>query len=268
MIGFFDSGVGGLTIIEEVHKLIPEYDTIYLGDTKRAPYGNRSYEELVQFTIEGCDWLFKNGCELIIIACNSSSAGALREIQQGWLIKNHPEKRILGIIRPTVEKLASLNYKQIGIFSTIATAKSGAYEKEFSKINPNINIISHSCPKWAGMIEQGLLGTSAMEMEVDNEVKKFEKEAGEYDSILLACTHYPYIKDEVKKYLSKNVPIFNQGDIVADSLKNYLGRHKNIEGKIAKHHERKYFVTGDEKMASNIATSRFGFNVVFKNISL
>lgn len=268
MIGFFDSGIGGLTIIEPVHELLPMYDTLYLGDTARAPYGNKSHEELVKFTIEGSAWLFERGCKLVIVACNSASASALREVQQGWLRKMHPDKRILGIIRPTVELLASADYKNIVVFSTATTKNSRAYVHEFKKINPALNIISHACPNWGPMIEQGFAGTPQMLMDIRKEISSLEKENREHDAILLGCTHYPYIKNDVEKSLTRKVPVFNQGDIVANSLKDYLERHKDLEMKLGKNHQYNYYTTGDSRVSSEIASNNFGFQIDFKNCNI
>lgn len=268
MIGFFDSGIGGLTISESVHTLLPKYDTIYLGDTLRAPYGMRRHDELVGFTIEGAKWLFDQGCQLIIVACNSASASALREVQQGWLKDNYPSKRILGIIRPTVEELADAGHKNIVVLSTLATKNSGAYVTEFHKINPDLEIHSHACPNWGPMVEKGLAGTPEMVKDVEREIKDLETVVNNYDAVLLACTHYPYVKADVEKALSKKVPVFNQGEIVARSLQDYLQRHLEIESKLPKNSLREYYTTGDPAVSSKIASEHFGFQVQFKNCSI
>ena len=266
MIGFFDSGIGGLTIIEKVHELLPSYDTVYLGDTAHAPYGDKSHEELVAFTISASTWLFEKGCDLIIVACNSASASALREVQRGWLKENHPDKKILGIIRPTAEYLAKGDFKNIAVLSTEATKASAAYVSEFHKINPNLAIISHACPNWAPMVEQGLATTEKMRSAVAKEIASLEKENPDFDAILLACTHYPYVKDDVVASLSTKVPVFNQGEIVAESLKNYLARHAELEAKLGKNKMYEYFTTGDPIHSSEIASKKFGFAVQFKKI--
>lgn len=268
MIGFFDSGIGGLTIIEAVHERLSSYDTAYLGDTLRAPYGNKTHEELVSYTISAATWLFNHGCELVIVACNSASASALREIQQTWLPKNFPEKKILGIIRPTAEYLSSQGFKKIAILSTVATKESGAYVNEFEKINHSLHIISHACPNWAPMVERGLANTPELKIDVLKEITSLEEENPEFDAVLLACTHYPYVKNDVESTLSKKVPVFNQGEIVADSLKEYLARHSEIEAKLSKNAKYEYFTTGDPSLSSQIASERFGFEVKFGECKL
>jgi glutamate racemase len=268
MIGFFDSGIGGLTISEAIHGLLPAYDTLYIGDTARAPYGRRSHQELVAFTKQAATWLFEHGCELVIVACNTASASALREVQQTWLSENYPGKRILGVIRPTAEFLASSGFKTIAVLSTEATKKSQAYVHEFEKINPELNIISHACPNWAPMIERGLVGTPEMKADIEKEIDALEKEDSTYDAVLLACTHYPYIKNDIEASLSKKVPVFNQGDIVAQSLKDYLARHPELESKLGKNKKYEYYVTGDTVTSSKIASEIFGFNIKFQNSSI
>ncbi|EKD33256.1 MAG: glutamate racemase [uncultured bacterium] len=267
MIGFFDSGVGGLTIIEEVHKLIPEYSTVYLGDSARAPYGNKTHDELVKYAWQGAEWLFAKGCDLVIFACNSASASALREIQQQKLQK-FPDKRILGVIGPTVEEIAKRGHKNILVLSTVATKESGAYANEFKKLNPDIQVFSHACPNWGPMVEQGMVGTEEMFLDVKREISEAEKKASDYDAVLLACTHYPYVQDDVKRALYKNVPVYDQGGLVALSLKGYLLRHPEIESGLEKNSVYQYFVTGDPVLAQKIASERFGFDVDIKHVTV
>jgi glutamate racemase len=262
MIGFFDSGVGGLTILEHVRRTMPNFDTLYLGDTAHAPYGNKTHDELVQLTWAGCEWLFAQGCELIMIACNTASATALREIQQTKLGPN-PERRILGVIRPTVEALAD-RHRNIIVLSTVSTAASGAYVKEFEKLDPDIRVVSHACPNWAPMIEEGKAHTPEMRRDVEREVQAAESEAANYDAVLLACTHYPYVKELVEDALANDVPVYAQGELVAESLRNYLQRHPEIEKRLSKKGTHSYFTTGDPGLASRIASERFGFDVTFQ----
>ena len=202
---------------------------------------------------------------MVIIACNSASASALREIQQ-QRIQKYPVKRILGVIRPTVEGAAKRGHKNILVLSTIATKESEAYANEFKKLNPDIQIFSHACPNWGPMVEQGKAGTDEMFEEVKREISETEKHAGDYDAVLLACTHYPYVKDDVRRALSKNVPIYDQGTFVAFSLKDYLLRHPEIESRLEKNGDYKYFVTGDPVVAQKIAFEQFGFGVNIKQV--
>ncbi|MFO0705170.1 MAG: glutamate racemase [Candidatus Andersenbacteria bacterium] len=265
-IGFFDSGVGGLTVVEAVHRVLPAYDTIYLGDTARAPYGNRSHVQLVEFTWQACQWLFKQSCELVIVACNSASASALREIQQKRL-PDYPGKRILGVIRPTVEELAQRGYKKILVLSTEATKKSQAYVHEFAKLNPTTQITSYACPRWAPMIEAGKAGSAELRTDVAHELHAAQKITPQVDAILLACTHYPYVKKEVEAVLP-TVPVFEQGAVVAHALGKYLARHPEIERHLASTSKHNYYVTGNAQIAQKIAQDYFGFRLHLVHVSL
>jgi glutamate racemase len=265
MIGFFDSGIGGLTILSAVQEKMPSYDMVYLGDMAHFPYGDKTHDQLVEYTWDGVERLFKHGCRLVIVACNSASSGALREIQRTKLAA-YPNHRILGIIRPTVEALSDGTFRRVTILSTEATRKSGAYAAEFKKLNPAIFIISHACPNWASMIEAGLAGTQEMAEEVQKELMAVEKEAPNQDAILLACTHYPYVKSDVEKALHNKVPVFNQGELVAESLIDYLERHPEIESNLKKGGKRAYFTTGNAARASENASKQFGFEVEFQEV--
>lgn len=269
MIGFFDSGIGGLTVLEPVRKILGQYNYLYLGDSARAPYGEKSHDELVQFVEQGADFLFKQGCELIILACNSASANALSEVQRNWLAENYPEKRILGVIRPTVEELVDDSYKDILILGTTATISSGAYNKEFKKLNDKINVIGLDCPKWGFMIESGLAGTNKMKIQIDEDLSKLNID--KIDAVLLACTHYPYVKLDIEQNLfnkyGDRIPVFEQGDLVAKSLKNYLINHPKIEESLQKGNRVRYLTTGNAKKSSQLAKTSFGYEVEFENIN-
>ncbi|MBI2551349.1 glutamate racemase [Candidatus Uhrbacteria bacterium] len=263
MIGFFDSGVGGLTIIEEVHRRLPSYGTVYLGDSARMPYGEKRHDELVQFLWEGAQWLFARGCSLIIVACNSASASALREVQQTKL-SSFPGRRILGVIRPTVEELSHQGYKRILVLSTTATKKSEAYVHEFAKINPSIQVISHACPNWGPMVEEGKAVSIEMKIEVNRELSLVDDPSA-IDAVLLACTHYPYVREDVEAFFLYKIPVFNQGNLVASSLEDYLLRHPEMERTLTKDGAREYFTTGDVANADFLASKRFGYDVRFQN---
>lgn len=266
-IGIFDSGVGGLTILNAIHTELPDYDTLYVGDSARAPYGPRSHAELVEYTWQAAEWLFQQGCDLVILACNAASSSALREIQQTRL-SAYPGKRILGIIRPTVEFLAEAGYAHIAILSTVATKNSGAYVREFAHMNPSINIYSQSCPNWGPLVETGQAKSEAAIADIQKELQTLEATSLSHEAILLACTHYPYLTDTIKATLKRPVPIYNQGTIVAKSLTQYLARHPEISQLLKTDGGRRYFVTGDPKLATTIARQHFGFDVEFSKLSL
>ncbi len=233
MIGFFDSGVGGLTVLEHVHRRLPSYDTFYFGDTAHAPFGNKTQEEIFEYTWSGCLRLFDEGCGLIIIACNSASSSALRRLQQEKL-PAHPGKRVLGVIRPTVEELARKGHREIAVLSTVATKESGAYAKEFEKLNPDIRVISHACPNWAPLVERGMVDAAETQADVERELETLDAVSKNYDAILLGCTHYPVLLPLIKAALPRPVPVYEQGPIVADSLAEYLARHPEIETALSK----------------------------------
>jgi glutamate racemase len=227
MIGFFDSGLGGLTILAAVKKRLPDLDTRYLADSEHAPYGNKSREEILELTWAGCEKLFEEGCKLVIIACNTASANALREIQRKRLQK-YPGRNVLGIIRPTVEAMAKLGYRNIVVLGTAATTASGAYAAEFAHLNPDIRIHSHACPNWVGFVETHRTESAEAEADVKREMAAVEDEAPDADAILLGCTHFPYLKKQIADALSRALPIYEQGNFVAESLAGYLERHKSL----------------------------------------
>ncbi len=224
MIGFFDSGIGGRTILEAVRRRLPGLETRYVDDRAHAPYGNRPREEILELTWAGCETLFAQGCRLVIIACNTASANALREIQQRRL-SAYPGRNALGIIRPTAEELSSRGYRSIGILSTNATKRSGAYEAEFAKLNPDVKVTSHACPHWVRFVEEERAESQDAIEDVKREVATLEREAPDMDAALLGCTHFPYLKTEIERALSRPVPVIDQGPIVAESLARYLERH-------------------------------------------
>ncbi|HVM90303.1 MAG TPA: glutamate racemase [Verrucomicrobiae bacterium] len=224
MIGFFDSGMGGLTILNAVKKRLPQLETAYLGDTEHAPYGNRPREEILELTWNGCERLFARGCSLIIIACNTASANALREIQQKRL-STYPGKNVIGIVRPTVEELSRRGYRSIAVLSTKATKASGAYEAEFAKFDPRLAVVSHACPNWVGFVEDGHVDSAECADDVRREIAALEREAPGMDAILLGCTHYPYLIERIRASLTKDIPVIDQGPIVAEALADYLQRH-------------------------------------------
>lgn len=233
MIGFFDSGVGGLTILKAVHERMPEYDTYYLGDTAHAPYGNKTREEILALTWDGCKQLFAQGCDLVVLACNTASAAALREIQQTKLAE-YPGKKVLGITRPTAEVLAQQGHKRIAILSTVATKNSEAYVNEFAKIDPTLSVYMQACPNWVGFVERGQIDSPEAREDVKREIELLERAAPDADAILLACTHFPYLASHIKEALKKALPIYEQGAIVSEALADYLERHPEIEIKLGK----------------------------------
>jgi len=254
-IGIFDSGYGGLTILSEIRALLPQYNYIYLGDNARTPYGTRSFDIVYRYTLESVKQLFSMGCELVILACNTASAKALRNIQQNYLPKNAPDKRVLGVIRPTTEIIGQISKnKHIGLFSTEGTIDSMSYNIEISKQYPNAIITGQACPMWVPIIENGESQSSGADFFVKKYCDAIMAKDKDIDIIILACTHYPLLLEKIKKYLPPTINIISQGAIVAASLKDYLCRHPEIEKRIATDGECKYFTTEQESKFSKNAS--------------
>jgi glutamate racemase len=243
-IGVFDSGYGGLTVLSEIRKLLPEYDFIYLGDNARAPYGNRSYDVVYDFTLEAVKFLFSKGAPLVIIACNTASAKALRSIQQNDLPQISMKKRVLGVIRPSTEEIGALTQSNhVGILGTTGTIQSGSYEIELKKFAPEIVVTQHACPMWVPLIENNRHNSTAGKMFIEEDVKALMDKDSKIDTIILACTHYPVIKSVIEELLGNNVKVVSQGPIVAEKLVDYLSRHPEMESQLSKRGSIEYFTT-------------------------
>ena len=256
-IGVFDSGYGGLTVLSEIRKILPEYDFIYLGDNARAPYGNRSYDVVYDFTLEAVNFLFSKGAPLVIIACNTASAKALRSIQQNDLPKISSEKRVLGVIRPSTEEIGALTYtKHVGILGTTGTIQSGSYEIELKKFAPEITVTQHACPMWVPLIENNRHNSIAGKMFIEEDVKALMEKDPLIDTIILACTHYPVIKTHIQEILGNKVKVVAQGPIVAEKLVDYLKRQQEIECKLTKNGTIRYFTT-ENNLVFNEKASQF-----------
>lgn len=235
-IGIFDSGYGGLTIFEEIRNLLPQYDYVYLGDNARAPYGSRSFEVVYQFTRQAVLHLFAEGCPLIILACNTASAKALRTIQQCDLPQIDITKRVLGVIRPTVEVVDQVSRtKHIGVLGTSGTIGSRSYELEIAKLYPDVHVVSEACPMWAPLVENREYDSPGADYFIQKHLDALLMQDSRIDTVLLACTHYPLLMDKIKQYLPAGVTAFPQGKRVADSLKDYLSRHPEMEVRLTQH---------------------------------
>ncbi|MDP9048620.1 MAG: glutamate racemase [Bacteroidota bacterium] len=246
-IGIFDSGYGGLTVFRSITEKLPGYDYIYLGDTARAPYGNRSFQTIHQYTWECVQWLFKQGCPLIILACNTASAKALRAIQQQDLPKLDSFKRVLGVIRPTAEVIG--NYTKtnhIGVLGTKGTVQSGSYVIEIAHFSPNIKVYQQACPLWVPLIENGEYNKPGADYFVQKYLDQLLSQSPDIDTLLLGCTHYPLLIDKIKEYLPGHIKIVSQGEIVAESLTDYLQRHAEMDRMLSKNNTQKFFTTTDD----------------------
>jgi glutamate racemase len=243
-IGVFDSGFGGLTILKEIKKVLPQYDYIYLGDNARTPYGTRSFETVYQYTLECVEKLFEMDCELVILACNTASAKALRTIQQNDLPNKYPNKSVLGVIRPTSEIIGEFtNTNHIGVLATSGTVSSLSYVLEINNFFPNITVHQQACPMWVPLIENNEYLNEGADYFVKKSIDSLLKQNEKIDTILLACTHYPILLNPIKKYLPDTIKVISQGHIVATSLCDYLRRNKGVEEKCSKHGTIKFYTT-------------------------
>lgn len=250
MIGVFDSGYGGLTVFKPLTKKFPRYNFIYFGDNARAPYGSRSQEEIYKYTREAVDWLFREGCELIILACNTASAQALQKIQQEYLIKNYSERRVLGVLIPVAEEIAKTADGKIGILATEATVSSGAYLREIKKFKSDAEIIQIAAPTLVPLIETDMIYHNSMKLALRKYLESFKKTG--IKNIILGCTHYPLIKDLIQAEMP-GAKIFDSPSVIPASLENYLTRHPEIEKRLGKNGQRRFVTTGDQEKFSKFA---------------
>lgn len=236
-IGVFDSGYGGLTVLKEMVARLPQYDYIYLGDNARAPYGTRSFETVYHYTLQCVQWLFAAGCPLVILACNTASAKALRTIQQKDLPHIAPDRRVLGVIRPTTEQIGNFTKSgKVGILATPGTVASGSYPIEIEKFFPRIEVFQQACPLWVPLIENNEHDKPGADYFVKEYMEALLSRApGEMDAILLACTHYPLLSAKIQSFVPAGCRLIAQGGIVAESLAGYLHRHPEIEERCSKH---------------------------------
>ncbi len=259
MIGIFDSGYGGLSVFKEINKKFPKYDFIYLGDNARAPYGSRSPEVIYQYTKEAVEWLFKEGARLIILVCNTASATALRRIQQEYLPKNYPERKVLGVLIPVAEAIseemgkpsfAKASEDKVGILATKATVESGAYLREIKKLKPDAAIVQQAAPLLVPIIESGMIYHTSTKEILRTYLEPLKKE--NIKNIILGCTHYPFIKKLIEKEMG-DCRIFDSPSIIPSSLENYLKRHPEIEQNLSRNGTRRYITTDDPAAFSQFA---------------
>jgi len=268
-IGVFDSGYGGLTVLKEICKLLPEYDFIYLGDNARAPYGPLPFKTVYEYTLQAVEWFFEQGCPLVILACNTASAKALRTIQQNDLPNLDSSKRVLGVIRPTSEIINKFSSsKHIGILATVGTVQSNSYVLEIQKFHPEIVVSQLASPQWVNLVESGKQDSTEADEPVKNNIKNLLDMDDKIDCILLACTHYPLLLNKIKQFVPANITIISQGEIVADSLKKYLNNHQKLDDLCSKTKKRLFFTTGDEINFNEHASSFFGEPVTAGKINL
>ncbi len=246
-IGIFDSGYGGLTVFREIANQLPSYDYIYLGDNARAPYGNRSFNTIHQYTWECVQMLFDMGCPLVILACNTASAKALRTIQQVDLKNEDPTKRVLGVIRPTAEVIGNYSQtKHIAVLGTKGTVQSESYPIEIAHYFPDVKVYQQACPLWVPLIENGEHNQPGADYFVEKYLQQALEKSNQIDTLLLACTHYPLLQEKIKSHLPPRITIVSQGEIVAKSLSDYLTRHLEMDNKLTKNALQEFYTTSDD----------------------
>ncbi len=254
-IGVFDSGYGGLTILSEIQKLLPEYDYCYLGDNSRAPYGTRSFDIVYEFTKQAVLALFDMGCNLVILACNTASAKALRTIQQKDLPLIDPDKRVLGVIRPTAEIIGSVTRsRHIGVLGTMGTIQSESYPIEIHKLFPDIEITSEACPMWVPLVENREYENEGADYFIKKNLNNVLTKDPQIDTLILGCTHYPLLLNKIKSFLPVGVTALAQGEYVARSLQNYFYRHPEMDNMCTKNSTTRYFTTESTEKFSEAAT--------------
>lgn len=254
-IGVFDSGYGGLTILSEIQSLMPQYDYCYLGDNSRAPYGSRSFDIVYEFTKEAVITLFDRGCNLVILACNTASAKALRTIQQKDLPEIAPDKRVLGVIRPTVEAIDAITRsKHVGVLGTIGTIQSESYPIEINKLFPDVIVTSVACPMWASLVENREYDNEGADYFIKKNLDQILSKDPLIDTLILGCTHYPLLLNKIRQFLPSTVHAIAQGDYVAKSLQDYLSRHKDMDSACTKGGRTQYFTTESSHKFSEAAS--------------
>ena len=268
-IGIFDSGYGGLTILNGIRQLLPQYDYLYLGDNARAPYGPRSLDVVYEFTRQAVVKLFEMGCHLIILGCNTASAKALRTIQQHDLPQIDPERRVLGVIRPTAEVIGSLTTtRHVGVLATEGTIKSESYNLEIHKLHPDIHVTGVACPFWVPLVEYNEADSPGADYFVKKRIDQIMDLDPQIDALILGCTHYPLLMPKIKKYLPAGVRVISQGEYVAKSLQDYLERHPQVEQRCAKHGEAHYLTTENPEKFKEQAQIFLNDDILVENITL
>jgi len=268
-IGVFDSGYGGLTVLKDITAALPAYDFIYLGDNARAPYGPRSFESVYQYTLQCVEWFFRQGCPLVVLACNTASAKALRTIQQKDLPGMDPSKRVLGVIRPTSEIIGNFTTSgHVGILATSGTVISNSYPIEIKKFFPYIRVYQEACPMWVPLIENNEHLSPGADYFVKKHINNLLSASIEIDTLLLACTHYPLLIEKIRHFIPSSVSIISQGEVVAKSLSNYLIRHPELEIKCKKNGILQFFTTDSAVDFDNHASIFFGKQLSSKHLVL
>lgn len=268
-IGVFDSGYGGLTVLREIVKELPQYDYLYMGDNARAPYGNRSFDSVYHYTLQCVKWFFDQGCSLVILACNTASAKALRTIQQKDLPVIAPDNRVLGVIRPTAEVVGAYSESgSVGVLATQGTVASESYPMEIAKFFPGLKVYQEACPMWVPLIENDEYRNHGADYFVRKNIDNIFEKGENIDVLLLACTHYPLLKEKIEEYLPIGVKLISQGEIVAQSLMDYLHRHPAMEARCSKNGKRLFYTTDSVSDFDEHATLFYGEEISSNHLDL
>lgn len=268
-IGVFDSGYGGLTILDKIREVLPEYDYIYLGDNARAPYGTRSFEVVYEFTRQAVNKLFDMGCHLVILACNTASAKALRSIQMNDLPGIDPARRVLGVIRPTVECVGEISKNQhIGVLATAGTIKSESYPLEIHKLFPEIQVSGTACPMWVSLVENNESQDEGADYFIRKYIDQLLSKDPQIDTVILGCTHFPILLPKIRQYIPEHISVIAQGEYVAESLKDYLKRHPEMNAKCTKNGNCQFYTTEAEEKFSESASTFLKQQINVKHITL
>lgn len=268
-IGIFDSGYGGLTVLEDIQKRLPEYDYLYLGDNARAPYGTRSFEVIYDYTLQAVQELFDRGCHLVILACNTASAKALRTIQQNDLQRIAPGRKVLGVIRPSTELIGSYSRsKELGVLATEGTVNSNSYVIELQKFFPDCKVHQQACPMWVPLIENNEHHSEEGKAFIRQDIERLLKNSPNIDTVLLGCTHYPLIKEEIEKIVPDSIKVVAQGEIVAESLEYYLARHPEIEMNCTKGGRISFLTSENPDLFNKNATRFTSYTVSSEHVDL
>ena len=268
-IGIFDSGYGGLTILSQIRKYMPEYDFLYLGDNARTPYGTRSFEVVYEFTSQAVKTLFDMGCPMVILACNTASAKALRTIQQIDLPKIDPLRRVLGIIRPTVEYLDDITAtRHVGILATAGTIKSQSYPLEIKKLYPDITVSGEACPIWVPLVESGEAQSEGTDYFVRRHINNLLAKDDKIDTIILGCTHYPILYDKIRQHTPEHIKVITQGEYVGKSLLNYMQRHPEMDNLCTKQGTCRFLTTESVDIFKQYASIFFDSSIQVQSIAL
>lgn len=268
-IGVFDSGYGGLTVLKEMREKLPDYDFLYLGDNARAPYGSRSFDVIYQYTWQAVQALFDRDCSLVILACNTASAKALRNIQRIKLPELHPDKRVLGVIRPSTEELDKhTKTKHVGVLATEGTIRSNSYQIELAKFAPDLVVNQHACPMWVPLIENNQFDTPGGVYFIQNDLVSILEKDPKIDTILLGCTHYPILLEQLQRLLPEHIEVLAQGKIVAESLADYLVRHPEMDAKCSKGGSVRYLTTESARAFSEKASLLMNDQIEAEHLTL